>query len=196
MIQRPVRVLGGPAVRAASGGHPRLAWLPPRAMPQTSESSGSASPGTRHSVQSVSSGRRPAMLLTVVGAQLHPERGMSGDPLPWNLPVKVASASTRKDQRCLTRCRLGTSRGCATSSCWSTNSRRPPPRPRRWPPRHPRPTRRQAPSARPGGRPRLPPTTPLPLRVPAAAEPRPGPDRLASPVRRLPVPGLHQRPPP
>jgi hypothetical protein len=28
LIHRPVRVLGGPAVRAASGGHLSLTWLP------------------------------------------------------------------------------------------------------------------------------------------------------------------------
>jgi hypothetical protein len=32
LIQRPVRVLGGPAVRAASGGNLCLAWLPPKVV--------------------------------------------------------------------------------------------------------------------------------------------------------------------
>src|SRR5215213_3921539 len=32
LIHRPVRVLGGPAVRAASGGDPSLSWLPLRVV--------------------------------------------------------------------------------------------------------------------------------------------------------------------
>jgi hypothetical protein len=34
LIQRRVRDLGGPSVRAASGGNQRLPWLPPTVVPQ------------------------------------------------------------------------------------------------------------------------------------------------------------------
>jgi hypothetical protein len=32
LIQRPVRVLGGPSARAACGGHLSLPWLPTRVV--------------------------------------------------------------------------------------------------------------------------------------------------------------------
>jgi hypothetical protein len=40
-----------------------------------------------------SSGRHPAVLLTVVGTQLSSRRGDAGRPTPWNLPVKAAAAA-------------------------------------------------------------------------------------------------------
>jgi hypothetical protein len=33
LIHRPVRILGGPSARAASGGNPSLTWLPRSVVP-------------------------------------------------------------------------------------------------------------------------------------------------------------------